>query len=186
MPVVIIDTNELWLGKGRGGKATDWAGKKEPGSIDKPHLINAFNPKWRVQCLQPDVDGTEQDERLERLCYDLLKVGNHFMYFDESEGIATANQVPRYIRRVWKTGRAHGLGAWVSTQAPTGIPKIFKSQAEKFIAFKVGEEDADVVGNIVHASEEEVKALKQYHWMYYDTTMERAILNPPIPYKEKK
>ncbi len=185
MPVVIIDPNELWLGKGHGGRADEWASKKELGTIDKPHLIDVFNPKWRVQCLQPDVDGSEEDSRLERLCYDLLKRGNVFIYFDESEGIASALRVPTYIRRVWKTGRAHGLGAWVSTQAPTGIPKIVKSQAEHFVTFKVGQEDADLVASILHADVEDVLNLGKYHWLYYNTGMDFAEWNPPIPFAGK-
>jgi energy-coupling factor transporter ATP-binding protein EcfA2 len=185
MPVVIIDPNELWLGKGHGGRASDWASRKELGTIDKPHLINSFNPKWRVQCLQPDVDGSEEDPRLERLCYDLLKRGNVFIYFDESEGIATAQRVPAYIRRVWKTGRAHGLGAWVSTQAPTGIPKIFKSQAEHFVTFKVGIEDTEFVANMLHSVEEDVEGLGKYEWLYYNTSMDIAEWNSPIPFTGK-
>src|SRR6266568_8138594 len=81
MPVVIIDPNELWL-----GKFPQWeTSRKKPGTIDKPHLIDKFNPKWHVQCLQPDVDGSEPDERLERLCYDILKAENRFVYFDETQ-----------------------------------------------------------------------------------------------------
>lgn len=183
MPVVIIDPNELWLGKGKGGKASDWASKKEPGTVDKPHLIDEYNPSWRVQCLQPDLDGSNEDERLVQLCRDVLKRGNIFLYFDESEGIATANHVPEHIRRVWKTGRGHGIGAWVSTQAPTGIPKIFKSQAEHFISFKVGDEDTDLVASLLHVEKEQVRHLGKYQWLYYNTSMERGIWNPPIPFK---
>jgi hypothetical protein len=183
MPVVIVDPNELWC-----GKYPQWeTEKKKPGTIDKPHLIDKFNPKWHVQCLQPDVDGSEPDERLERLCYDVLAHENIFIYFDETEGIATATHVPRYIRRIWKTGRAHGIGAWAVTQAPKGIPRIFKSQAEKLITFKVGDEDVDTVAALVHATQEEVAGLQRFEWLYYDNkTMDYAIWNPPIPYKEHK
>ncbi len=187
MPIVIIDPNELWLGKGHGGKKEDWAQGRELGTVDKPRLIDRFNPKWRVQCLQPDVDGAEEDERLGKLCYDILKRGNVFIYFDESEGIATATHVPRYIRRIWKTGRAHNIGAWVGTQAPKGIPRIFKSQAEKFVVLKVGDEDIDVAASLVHATKEEVRGLGNYEWLFYDNkTMDAAIWNPPVPYIEKR
>ena len=53
-------------------------------------------------------DGSEPDERLERLCYAVLKHENVFVYFDESEGIATATSVPRYIRRIWIPRFYHG------------------------------------------------------------------------------
>lgn len=187
MPVVIIDPNELWLGRGKGGRPEDWAQKKEVGTIDKPRLINEFNPKWHVQCLQPDVDGSEEDPRLGKLCYDILKRGNIFVYFDESEGIATATHVPRYIRRLWKTGRAHNVGCWVSTQAPKGIPRIFKSQAEHFVVFKVGDEDVDFAAALVHALKEEVAELGRFEWLYYNNKiMDYAEWNEPIPYEEKK
>lgn len=186
MPVVIVDPNELWLGRGRGGRPEDWAQKKELGSIDKPRLINEFNPKWHVQCLQPDIDGSEEDPRLAKLCYDILKHENIFVYFDESEGIASANVVPRYIRRLWKTGRAHNVGAWVSTQAPRGIPRIFKSQAEKFVIFRVGDEDIDFAASIAHAAKEEVQGLGRFEWLFYDNKiMDIAEWNPPIPFEEK-
>jgi hypothetical protein len=187
MPVVIIDPNELWLGRGRGGQKSDWAQGKERGTVDKPRLIDEFNPKWRVQCLQPDVDGEEEDPRLPKLCYAVLKHENVFVYFDESEGIATATHVPRYIRRLWKTGRAHNIGAWVGTQAPKGIPRIFKSQAEKFVALKVGDEDVDYVAGLMHATKEEVRSLGPYEWLFYDNKhMDAAVWNPPVPYQEKR
>jgi hypothetical protein len=187
MPIVIIDPNELWLGRGKGGRAEEWAQKKELGTVDKPRLINKYNPKWRVQCLQPDVDGSEEDPRLASVCYDILKKGNVFVYFDESEGIATATHVPRYIRRLWKTGRAHNIGCWVSTQAPRGIPKIFKSQAEKFVTLKVGDEDIDFAAMLVHATKEEVAALGPFEWLFYDNkSMDYAEWNMPIPFEEKK
>lgn len=185
MPVVVIDPNELWMGRGK-GKAQDWeTDKRKPGTIDKPHLIDKFNPKFHVQCLQPDVDGSEEDPRLGPLCYDILNKGGHFVYFDESEGIATATHVPRYIRRLWKTGRAHNIGCWVSTQAPKGIPRIFKSQAEKFIALKVGDEDVDYVAGLLHATKEEVATLGQFEWLFYDNkSMDNAIWNEPVPFQE--
>jgi hypothetical protein len=187
MPVVIIDPKELWLGKGKGGRPEDGAQKKELGTVDKPRLIEEFNPKWHVQLLQPDVDGSADDPRLAKLCYDLFKHGgNRFIYFDETEGIATATHVPAYIRKIWKTGRAHNIGAWVATQAPKGIPRIFKSQAEKFIVLKVGEEDVETAAALVHAAKEEVAGLGRYEWLFYDAnSMDFAEWNPPIPYKGK-
>ncbi|SRR6266571_132002 len=183
MPVVIVDPNFNWL-----GKYPIWEKeRKQPGTIDKPHLIDRFNPKWHVQCLQPDTDGSEPDERLEHLCWDVFKHGNIFIYFDETEGIATATSVPKYIRVLWKRGRSHGIGAWAATQAPSGIPRIFKSQAEKFVVFKVGDQDARLVAEIVHSDEEEVKGLGRFEWLYYDNkSMDYAEWNPPIPFEERK
>jgi energy-coupling factor transporter ATP-binding protein EcfA2 len=180
-PVVIIDPKEFWMGRSPQFETN----RKKPGTIDKPHRVNSFNPKFRVQLLQPDPDDPD-DERLARMCKAVLDHGDVFMYFDESEDIATAHAVPYYIRRIWKTGRAKGVGAWVSTQAPTGIPRIFKSQAEHFITFKVGEQDVDTVADLVHADPEEVRKLQKFHYLYYNTDMDSAVHNIPVPYKEKR
>lgn len=172
-PVVIIDPKEQWL-----GRRPIWAKGREPGTIDRPHLISKFNSSFRVQCLQPD---EEDDDRLAVLCRSVLKHGNTFLFFDETEGIATANHVPSYIRRIWKTGRSHGIGAWAATQVPTGIPKLFKSQAEHFVIFKVGDEDAKLASTLAHVPEEMVRKIPKYHWIYYNTDMDHGELHPPIP-----
>lgn len=183
-PVIIVDPKELWLGKGKGRHRKEWAQGKEPGTIDKPHLVIKFNPKFRVQCIQPD--DMDEDGRLARLCFTLLRRGDAFIFFDETEGLATANSVPAYLRKIWKTGRAWNIGAWACSQTPSGIPKIFKSQAEHFIVFKVGEEDAELAAELVKVTPNEIKALKRYQWYYYNTDMERGELHPPIPLEKKK
>lgn len=182
-PVVIIDPNELWLGKGHGARASEWASRREPGTIDKPHRVESFNPKWHVQLIQPDEGDLEP---LSKLCYALMKKEDIFVYFDETEGIASANSIPKFIRVLWKRGRAHNVGAWASTQVPTGIPRLFKSQSEHRVVLKVGEEDAKLAASIVHVPEDEILALKRYEWIYYNTDMDNGEWHPPIPYKRKK
>jgi energy-coupling factor transporter ATP-binding protein EcfA2 len=183
-PIVIIDPNELWLGRGKGRRAREWANNREKGTIDKPHLIkNAFNPKFWTQCLQPDED---EMYKLEKVVAGVMKKEDVFIYFDETEGIATATHVPKFIRVLWKRGRAHHVGAWAATQVPKGIPRIFKSQAEHFIIMKVGIEDADVAAEIAHVNKKVILGLKPYEWIYYNHDMDVGEFHPPIPYKEKK
>jgi energy-coupling factor transporter ATP-binding protein EcfA2 len=180
MPVIIIDPKEDWL-----GQFPVWETKrKEPGTIDKPHLIKEYNEKFHVQVLQPD---EEDDDSLEKLCKEVLKLRNRFIYFDETEGLCTANHVPTGIRRIWKTGRSKGIGAWVSTQTPTGIPRIFKSQADKFVTFIVGSEDVDIAAEIGHGTKDDVKLLKRFEFLYYDTKSDAGIAEwqPPVPFKER-
>lgn len=177
MRIVIVDPKEYWLGDN-----PVWASRKEEGTVDKPRLVQTFDPKLSVQCLQPD---EEEDDSLEKLCREVLKTRRTFMYFDETEGIATAHHVPGYLRRIWKTGRALKVGAWVSTQAPTGIPKIFKSQAEKFFVFKVGEEDKPLAASFAHVDISTFGQLRDYEYFYYDTIMDKGIHMPPVPFKEK-
>lgn len=184
MPVVIVDIKEQWL-----GDYPVWeTNKKERGTIDKPWLIDEFDPKKWVQCLQPDELGSG-DERLEKLCYELLKYRNRFIYFDETEGLCTANSVPQGIRRIWKTGRSKGIGAWVATQTPSGIPRIFKSQADKFFTFQVGMEDVDLAAMIGHVERDALAELEPFEYFFYDTKnheQDTAIWQAPIPFKEKK
>lgn len=184
MPVIIIDPKEQWL-----GDYPTWeTDKKQKGTIDKPWLIDEFNPKKWVQVLQPDELGSG-DDRLEKLCHDLLQHRNRFIYFDETEGLCTAHQVPQGIRRIWKTGRSKGIGAWVATQTPSGIPRIFKSQADKFFTFQVGREDVELAATIGSALKEEVAELDPFEYLFYDTKdkdMDGAIWQPPIPFKEKR
>lgn len=186
MPVVIIDIKGLWLGKGK-GRPEDWEkDKKKPGTIDLPHLMtDSYNPKWNVQCLQPE-DG--DDPRLAQLAKDLFKMGgNVFVDVDETEGLATASYVPEYLRKIWKMGRAYNIGAWAGSQVPNGIPKIFKSQAEQFVTFKVGDEDVEDVAKLLHATEEEVSGLSKYEWLHYNSNEdEYAAWHEPIPFEEKK
>jgi hypothetical protein len=182
-PVAVIDPNELWLGKGKGRKKNEWAGRKEVGSIDKPHLVETFNPKWRVQCFQPDED---EPEKLEKFCNEIMRKEDMFVYFDETEGIATATHVPKFIRVLWKRGRAHHIGAWAATQVPKGIPRIFKSQAEHFVVMKVGIEDADFASEIAHVNEKLVAELRRYEYIYYNHDMDKGEWHLPIPYIEKK
>jgi Helicase HerA, central domain len=179
-PVVIVDPNWLWLGKGKGARQDEWASRREVGTIEKPHLVDGFNPRYHVQLIQPDEDDSDA---LEHMCYDLMKAGDHFIYFDETEGIATATSVPKYIRVLWKRGRAHNIGAWASTQVPRGIPRLFKSQAEHRIVLKVGEEDAEVASEIVHVPTEIVKRLHKYEWIYYNEDMDIGEIHNPIPLK---
>jgi len=183
VPVIIVDPKEHWLGDNPVWE-TD---RRKPGTIDKPHLVRKYNPKLHVQVFQPDEE--EDEALLNRFCLDVLKFRNRLMYFDETEGICTAYHVPRGIRRIWKTGRAKGIGAWVSTQTPSGIPKIFKSQADKFVSFAVGAEDSKITALIGHAWEEDVKALRDFEYLFYDTKnhdMPIAEWNPPVPFKKKK
>lgn len=182
-PVVIIDPKEHWL-----GDYPVWeTDRRKPGTIDKPHLVRQFNPKFHVQVYQPD----EEDDLhgLDKFCIAILKKRNFFVYFDETEGICTANHVPKGIRLVWKTGRAKGIGAWVSTQTPTGIPRIFKSQADKFITMAVGAEDVDIAALIGHALRSDVAVLRDWEWLLYDTKdHEQTVAEwyPPVPIKKKK
>lgn len=172
MPVVIVDVKNFWL-----GEFPQWAGRKEKGTIDRPHLVKAFNPNYWVQIVQPDI----YDNALDKLLKEVVRYKYIYVYIDENDGLATATQVPEGIRKVWKQGRAFKVGACDGSQTYSGIPRIFKSQSEKRVLFKVGEEDIEDAAHLVHVTPEDVMDLDPYEWIYYDTeTMEHGIWMPPI------
>lgn len=172
MQVVIVDPKMFWLGDN-----PVWADGKHPGSVDMPRLVKRFNPKYWVQVVQPD----EYDSSFEKFLKAILK--NKYVYtcFDETDGLCTATSVPLGIRKVWKQGRVLKVGASSGSQTYSGIPRIFKSQAEKFVLFKVGDEDIEDASRLVHVSPEEVANLENYEYIYYDnTSMDNGIWMPPI------
>ncbi len=188
-PVIIIDPKQHWLGDSPIWESNGtWLRKsKEPGTIDKPHLVREYDPKWNVQVFQPDEE--EGEEELNKFCLDILAFRNRLVYFDETESICTANHVPRGIRMLWKTGRAKSIGAWVATQTPTGVPKIFKSQADKFVTFRVGAEDADIAALIGYANKQDVASLQDFEYLWYDTKDHEQMIaewNAPLPWDGKK
>ena len=178
MPVVIVDPKMFWLGDN-----PEWATGKSSGTIDHPRLVKWFNPKYWVQCVQPD----EYDTSFEKFLKNILR--NKYIYtcFDETDGLCTATMVPTGIRKVWKQGRVLKVGASAGSQTYSGIPRIFKSQAEKFVLFKVGDEDIEDAAALLHCLPEEVANLGDFEWMYYDSaSMDNGIWMPPIDLEEEK
>lgn len=178
MPVVIIDPKMFWLGEN-----PVWAKGKNPGTIDAPRLVKAFNPKFWVQVVQPD----EYDSQFERFLKGILRNKYVFTCLDETDGLCTSTSVPMAIRKVWKQGRVLKIGASAGSQTYSGIPRIFKSQAEKFVLFRVGDEDIEDAANLVHTLPEIVANLGEYEYIYYDSTsMDHGIWCPPIDIEKEK
>jgi energy-coupling factor transporter ATP-binding protein EcfA2 len=172
MPVAIVDTKHFWL-----GEHPVWEKNKEkPGTIDRPHLVTEFNPKFQVQVIQPD----SYDEEFEEFCRKVRKHKNIYFYIDENAGLCTATMVPTEIDRIWRWGRVLNVGAADGSQTYGNIPKIFKSQSEWRVLFRVGEEDHDDAAKLVHVTKQEVAALKKWEYIVYNPEMERGIWNPPI------
>lgn len=181
-PLVILDPKALWL-----GKRPEFE-KKGPGTIWKPRLMQAFDrkiaDKGGVQLFQWDNDA--QPAEIDQLCNDLLeyarKTREIFLDVDECEGIATATKTPRGIKKVWKMGRALGLGAWIGNQRSLGIPEIFKSQAESFTVFDLpGDRDREDAAAYTHTPEIEDMELPDYqYWYFHRKLMKQAVLMPPL------
>lgn len=178
MPVVIVDPKMFWL-----GESPVWASGKSAGTVDHPRLVKSFNPKYWVQCIQPDV----YDTKLEKFLKSVMREKYRYVCFDETDGLCTATSVPEGIRKVWKQGRVLKVGASAGSQTYSGIPRIFKSQAEKFVLFRVGDEDIEDAAHLVHALPEEVANLGEYEYIYYDAnSMENGIWMPPLDLEKEK
>jgi len=183
MPVVIIDPKTFWLGEMPEWAKTRLWGKQEPGTIDRPHKVKHFNEHHWVQVLQPDV----YSKNFEKCLLKIIKLKNRYVIFDETDGLCTSSMVPLGIRKVWKQGRVFRIGASAGSQTYSGIPKIFKTQAEKFVLFQVGDEDIEDAAALVHVAPEEVANLDKYEYIYYDSaTMDNGLWMPPIDLEEEK
>lgn len=188
-PVVIIDPKALWLGRN-----PKWAEKDKPGTLDRPRLMTKFDHKLArkkgVQLFQ--FDALSNLSELNELCYACLnfgrKSGEIFVYFDECEGIASPARTPHGVQRLWKMGRALGVGAWISNQRALGIPEIFKSQAESFVIFDMpGKNDRKNIADYVHTPEiMSDEPIEDYHyWYFHRKLMRAASLMPPLNLGER-
>jgi hypothetical protein len=177
--VAIVDIKNMWL-----GESPIWEeDKREPGTIDKPWLVTKFDPKKQVQVIQP----IEYDDTLDKFFKDVLKHKNVHVHIDDTAGLVTATQVPMPINRVWTQGRALKIGASVGAQTYSRIPNIFKSQAEKFVIFKVGRNDAKDFADLCNLEEIDIINLGKYEYVFYDNTeMDTGIWFPPLKLEQFK
>ncbi len=176
MQVLIIDIKNAWLGDNPVWEKN----RNKPGTVDLPHLVKKFNPKFQVQVIQP----IKYDEDLEKSLDHVLKHRNVFVHIDDTAGLCTANSVPDGINRIWTQGRALGVGATVGSQTYNRIPSVFRTQAEKFLAFKVGKDDAKDVADLVNVTEDEIRNLGEFEYFYYDVHMDTGLWMPPLKLEE--
>lgn len=178
MQVLIIDIKNAWLG----GNPVWEKSRYKPGTVDMPHLVEKFNPKFQVQLIQP----VKYDDQLEKSLLAVLKHRNVHVHIDDTAGLCTANVVPDGINRIWTQGRALGVGAFVCSQTYNRIPSIFRSQAEKFLVFRVGKDDAKDAADLVNVTEEEILSLGEYEYYFYDTHMDTGLWMPPLKLEDAK
>lgn len=186
-PIVIIDPKADWL-----GTFPMWEEKKRnPGTVDKPHLTTAFNPKFHVQCMQLNMTRTPVE--LSQACMDILAYGRKtrkgiFVYFDECTNIATSSNIPPGVADLWTMGRSLKVGAWIGNQRALRIPEIFKSQAEMFVIFDLpGSKDRKDIAEYTHTPElEEMEQVPEFHyWYFHRKSMRHAELRAPLELGEK-
>ena len=173
-PVVIVDPSAFWMGKN-----PKW--DKGEGSIERPKLVTRFDPKARVQLYVPSIPGW-QDPGLDALMDACLKRGKLVLYFDETNGIVSANQYSPWFARVVTQGCKHELAVWAATQRPTRVPEILLSQAENWAIFRViTPNDRKKISEYTGSKVTAQQRLEPFYWFYWNQANDDATLMAPIP-----
>ena len=173
-PIVIVDPSAFWM-----GAHPKW--DKGEGSIERPKLVTRFDPKARVQLYVPSIPGW-QDPGLDALMEACLKRGKLVLYFDETNGIVSANQYSPWFARVVTQGRKHELAVWAATQRPTRVPEILLSQAENWAIFRViTPNDRKKIAEYTGSKLTRQERLEPFFWFYWNQQSDDATLMAPIP-----
>lgn len=182
MQVFIVDPKCLWLGDNPVWE-TD---KRKPGTIDRPHLVTRFNPKLWVQVMQPLV----YDDNLDKSFSDILKQKYVYVHVDDNLGLCDANNVPMGFRKICQMGAALHIGFNDCAQTMERIPGIFKSQAENFVVFAMGQIQVEKLKEAAHMAQvsvEELMDLGEYEYILYQKgKMQHGQWMPPLELDEIK
>ena len=174
-PIVIVDPSAFWMGAN-----PKWE-TKGPGTIEKPRLVTRFDPKAAVQLYVPKIPGWT-DPGLDALMDAVLRRGKTVLYFDETVGIATANQFSSEFGRVVTQGRKHEVAVWAATQRPTRVPEILLSQAEHWAIFRViTPNDRKKIREYTGSKVTAQQRLEPFYWFYWSQSSDDATLMAPIP-----
>lgn len=176
-PVVIV-ADDLWLGRGKDKLTWSTSGL---GTIARPRLVRRFNPKFRVQCIEPDSPGWE-DANLLAMFAAVLKHGNITVYIDELFGVVDQHHNPIEFKELWSKGRKYGVEAWGGSQRPSELPDLVMSQAENWAVFRViNPKDLNKVADMTGSPQVRRNRLKPFWWYYWSQTHDEAQLMRPIP-----
>lgn len=182
MPVFIVDPKCFWLGDNPVWE-TD---KRKLGTIDKPHLVTRYNPKLWVQVIQP----IKYDDNLDRSFDAIIKQKYVYVHTDDNLGLCDANSVPDGFRKVCQMGAALHIGFNDCAQTVERIPGIFKSQAENFVVFNMGQvaiEKLKEVSHLVQVTVEELMDLEEYEYILFQRgKMKQGLWMPPLELSEIK
>lgn len=166
-----------------------WASKKELGTVDKPRLVQKFDPKLSVQCYQP-LPPAHTDGGLDDLCHAMLAYARThsgmYMLVDDIMPCCNSSHTLQGLLDVWTMGRALEVGAWAGAQRPIGIPEVFRSQANHLFIFQVdGPDDRKYAAQLAHTPSVEYNTLSGHNYWYYTDTMHSAVLMPSLKLKDK-
>ena len=165
--IAIVDPKKAWQGKIEERVPFGERGKLE--TVDSPVLVDKFDPRIRVQIIQPAVWGPD----IAKFCKDVMEYGNTIIYFDEITQLVNANSVPTDFKVLWTQGRWNNIGAWAGTQRPKNVPLDIKDQAEVWFVFRTTDDnDRMVIGSYLptdmHGEIRTTILPYRYFWYYND------------------
>lgn len=94
-------------------------------------------------------------------------IGNCTIYLDEAFAIfENANTATPTAKAIWTRGAEFGIGAWASTQRPSGIPLFLISEAEHYFCFRLTlAKDRERMSEFM--GEEVVQPIRDKHGFWY-------------------
>lgn len=157
----------------------------EEGTLDRPKLIkNGKLPhKFRVAYYVPQIPAWH-DDALENLYDECLSETGIVVAHDEIVGIATENQYPYGLVRLYSQGRKRGVIGIICTQRPVCIPRVCMTQAGIIVAFKTTDsEDAQKLAKRLNLALLTPEMWREPHsYFYYDERkMNQAEYRSPLP-----
>lgn len=90
------------------------------------------------------------------LCGLVLAHGQLTLIIDEVDNFTTSQYLPMYFRRIVKYGRHRQIGLIAAARRPMEMNKLIRSQANRFVVFPMGGEDAKDLEEYIGSSWKDV------------------------------
>lgn len=182
--LVILDPKRQWMVRDEDGKRTKFPygelTEDFRGSVDSPILVTKFDPSVAVS-IREDI---EWNDDLDSFLKTVLAYGDTIVYFDEITQFVSNAFAPRTMKVLWTQGLASGIKSWAGSQRPRLIPEFVKSEANTWIIFRlIKAEDRETVSGYIPTDdtpELEDKPLEPKWFWFYDQTMKKPMLFPPL------
>lgn len=118
------------------------------------------------------------EESFNELCKICFKKGNVVLCLDEVERLKFVYWHEKIIRM----GRKRGVGIWHLIQRPSFIPSNYiLSESDHLILFKLNlKADRNKIAGIIGEKAEELRTLKEFHYLYYNVLDDEPTLCKPI------
>jgi hypothetical protein len=149
-------------------------------------IVDDFNPEHERQIIRMgDYAETDGPALWDEQMGNILRHGGHTVIVDELTLVTKPRAFPPYIRRAVFTGRDYkngSVGVWMVTQRPAFVPTSAFSESRHLITFPLTRaDDRERWARETHDQIiEELDALAQHDFVYYDTLMKRIVVVPAV------